>query len=263
MQDLVGGETGELTILSDDGPIGTAYIEDGEICWAVDRRSSVTLAQRLCAHSEVPMERLRATVEECMRTGEALGETLVARGLVSAEVLREVLFQHTGDALCRVSFAASELVFAPRSRSYDPRFRFSGVDVVTYVARRWSPVWASHAEAVLAAACGDYAAGFGFVREFGKAGMLVAHLRGAELPVAGLPLLYEDAARVEVTCQRTFMRHRSVVLVNDEHAGTVIWRDGPVLFVGRTKGAAHLGRMVTYLREQEPASQTSSIGLSG
>ncbi|HRG95140.1 MAG TPA: hypothetical protein PLR99_02755 [Polyangiaceae bacterium] len=263
MEALVGSETGELAILADDGLIGTVYIEQGEICWAVDRRSSVTLAQRLCARSDVPVERLRETVDECLRTKEPLGETLVARGLVSAEALREVLFEHTSDALCRVSFAARELRFNPRARSYDPRFRFSGVDLVTHVARRWSPVWASHAEAVLAAACGDYASGFGFVREFGKPGLLVAHVRGTGLPVTGLPALYEDAAHVEVSCQRAFMRYRSVLFVNEEHSGTVVWRDGPVLFVGRTSGAAHLARMVAYLREHQPPSQTSSIGLGG
>lgn len=258
----VGEGTGEVRVFGEQGPIGAVYVERGEVCWAVDLHSSMTLARRLCERSDVSVDRLRDTVADCLRTGQPLGETLVSRGVVTAEALRDVLFNHTSEALHRVSGSARDVRFARRTRSYDPRFRFASIDVLVHVACMASPVRAARAAAILESACGDHASGFAFSREFGGAGIVVAHMRGSDVPVVDILRLYEEATRLDMSCLRTVAHHRSVVLLGDDLSGTFVWRDGPFLVLGRTVGASSFARMLSFLRESDPSSQTSPIGLA-
>ena len=125
---LPRGATGALAFTDRDSSQGTVLIEDRRICWAAasdmeNRLTDVLRAQRQTQLSPMAFEEV---YQECHRKDMPLGETLVARGLVSSEGLRCALRQHTAEAIARLSAAASlTLTWAfNRSKRYDAQFSF-------------------------------------------------------------------------------------------------------------------------------------------
>jgi hypothetical protein len=125
---LPRGSTGAFSFTDSDSLEGTILIEDRRICWAAssDMENRLTDLLRAQEHTSSSPAVFEEVYQECHRKSLPLGETLVARGLVSSEGLRRALKQHTAEAIARLSAAPSlALTWSfHRSRRYDAQFTF-------------------------------------------------------------------------------------------------------------------------------------------
>jgi len=125
---LPRGATGAFSITDADSLQGTVLIEDRRVCWAASSEMENRLTDLLRAQGETPLspEAFEEVYQECHHENLPLGETLVARGLVSSDGLRRALKQHAAEAIARLSGAASlALTWSfHRARRYDAQFTF-------------------------------------------------------------------------------------------------------------------------------------------
>ncbi|MGH9389823.1 MAG: hypothetical protein ACRD1Z_09420, partial [Vicinamibacteria bacterium] len=103
--------------------------------------------------------------QECHRKDMPLGETLVARGLVSSEGLRCALRQHTAEAIARLSAAASlTLTWAfNRTRRYDAQFTFGTAELLCCIGAFGFEPKAVEADRTLREVTPDRAVGVAFL----------------------------------------------------------------------------------------------------
>ena len=125
---LPRGATGAFAFTDGDSSQGTVLIEDRRLCWAAssDMENRLTDLLRAQGQTPLPPTAFEEVYQECHRQNLPLGETLVARGLVSSEGLRCALRQHTAEALARISGAASlALTWSfNRAKRYDAQFSY-------------------------------------------------------------------------------------------------------------------------------------------
>ena len=134
---LPRGSTGALVFTSREAPQGTILIEDNRVCWAAasSMENRLTYLLRSQTDPPLPIELFEEIYEECGRQKKPLGETLVARGVVTREGLKSALRQHTAEAIARLS-ATSRLTLSwasNRQRRYDAKFTFSTVEMLCTV----------------------------------------------------------------------------------------------------------------------------------
>lgn len=111
----VNGNSGVLAFRSKQKPSGAVLIEKGEVCWATTRRTRNRLAGLLVERSNIPLERkdIEAAYVRCREKGEPLLDALGAVCDLDAVELREVLRQHTVEALRELSSDATDMNFLP------------------------------------------------------------------------------------------------------------------------------------------------------
>ena len=114
---------GELAVKSDEGPLGSLFVQTRRICWVAARGMAQRLTELLTQPTTPPgsMERhfLRCKAERI-----PLGEDLVARGVVSGAELRRVLLAHSAESLRHLCRPGSVATWTPRKASYSPTFTF-------------------------------------------------------------------------------------------------------------------------------------------
>jgi hypothetical protein len=125
---LSRGATGALTFGERGSRRGTILIEDRRVCWAgsSDMENRLTDILRTQRQDPLPAEAFEEVYQDCRRRNLPLGETLVARGLVSSAGLRLALRQHTAEAMVQLS-AAPGLSLSWTSNGslrYDAQFTF-------------------------------------------------------------------------------------------------------------------------------------------
>ncbi len=111
----VGQESGVLSFLSNRQPCGAVLIEKGEVCWATTRRTRNRLAGLLLERSNLPLERedIEAAYVRCRESGKPLLDVLGSVCELEEEDLRQVLRQHTVEALRELSNDATNSKFLP------------------------------------------------------------------------------------------------------------------------------------------------------
>ncbi len=131
---LPRGATGALVFTDGHSGRGTVLIEDRRVCWAVASEMENRLTDLLRAQSDTPLSptAFEEVYQECRRNNMPLGETLVARGLVSGEGFRSALRQHTAEAIARLSTATPlNLTWASnRTQRYDAQFTFGTPEIL-------------------------------------------------------------------------------------------------------------------------------------
>ncbi len=131
---LPPGAAGALSFTAFDSHQGTILVEDRRVCWAVASDMENRLTGLLRAQEETPLSRaaFEEVYQECHLNQMPLGETLVARGLVSSDGLRNALRQHTAEAIGRLSAAAPlNLTWnSNRTKRYDAQFTFSAAELL-------------------------------------------------------------------------------------------------------------------------------------
>lgn len=125
---LPQGATGALVLTDGHAARGTVLIEDRRVCWAAASDMENRLTDLLREQSEMPLSPIdfEGVYQECHRKALPLGETLVARGLVTSEGFKRSLLQHTAEAIARLS-AADRLNLSwtsNRAQHYDAAFTF-------------------------------------------------------------------------------------------------------------------------------------------
>lgn len=159
--------SGALSFTAFDSHQGTILVEDRRVCWAVASDMENRLTGLLRAQKEVPLSRddFEEVYQECHRKQIPLGETLVARGLVSSDGLRNALRQHTAEAIGRLSAAAPlNLTWAPnRSKRYDAQFTFSASELLCCVGALGLEFEAEQAGVILREVTPDRSVGVAFL----------------------------------------------------------------------------------------------------
>lgn len=139
---LAAGATGAFVFTKTDAPQGTILVEDNRICWAAASNMGERLTDLLIRQTHPPLDRstLDTVFHECRQDGSPLGETLVERGLISADGLRRALLQHTAEAIALLSETptVSPVWVSNRSTHYDARFSFGTTDLFTRIGASYA-----------------------------------------------------------------------------------------------------------------------------
>jgi hypothetical protein len=168
---------GALVRSRPDGTIvGAMLVERGRVCWAMSQHHSRQLTDTLVAENDnLTHTQLNEVFAMCRRDRMPLGETLVARGLVSLPVLHRALLRHTCEALnCLVREDASPWAWvAHAGYGYHPMLTFSPVEILAGVRAITNPGLAARAAARLRE-----------VVRPGQQGFAIERGRGAKVPLA-------------------------------------------------------------------------------
>jgi hypothetical protein len=157
---------------------GALLVERGRVCWAMSRRYSLRLTDVLIQEQDtLTHAQLDEVFAMCRRDHMPLGETLVARGLISLPVLHRALLRHTCEALdCLIRDEASPWAWIEHSGyGYHPMLTFAPAEVATGVHAIANPALAARARVRLAE-----------VVRTGQRGFAIERTRGAKLPLAQL-----------------------------------------------------------------------------
>jgi hypothetical protein len=134
---LPDGATGALVFTSQDSPQGTVLVEDNRVCWAAASNMGHRLTDILRHESDPPLpaETFEEVYEECYQRSSPLGETLVARGLVTSEGLWHGLLRHTAEAICVLasSSSLSPVWASNRTRRYNAEYTFSTPELLSCI----------------------------------------------------------------------------------------------------------------------------------
>jgi len=163
---------------ADGAMAGALLVERGRVCWALSARYPRRLTDVLVAEQDtLTHAQLDEVFAMCHRDHMPLGETLVARGLVSLPVLHRALLRHTCEALdCLLREDASAWSWVNhRGHGYHPLLTFSPTEVLAGVHAIISPTLAARALARLRQVVRPDQAGFAIERN-----------RGAKIPLAQL-----------------------------------------------------------------------------
>jgi len=160
-----------------DGSVaGAMLVERGRVCWAMSQRYPLRLTDILVAEQDtLTHAQLTELFALCRRDQLPLGETLVARGLVSLPVLHRALLRHTCEALdYLVREEASPWAWVAHSGyGYLPMLTFSPVEVVTGVRALANSALAARSLARLRE-----------VVRSDQRGFAIERTRGAKVPLA-------------------------------------------------------------------------------
>jgi hypothetical protein len=140
LEDHSSRSAGTLGLLSAQGngqpPLGLIMAEKGRICWASAERPGTRLSDRLLRASGISKGHIDKVFQFCARTGTPLGEHMVSLGILTRELLREALLEHTSAALTTLVSQAAEgsgrfSRFQPHpGKSYNPTFTFSSLEIL-------------------------------------------------------------------------------------------------------------------------------------
>jgi hypothetical protein len=157
------GQSGSLTF---GGPSqGIVLVQSGRICWAASSMVPTRLTDRLVHASAAGELELRRTFHECRQSGRPFGQTLVERGIVTAEVLRTALLQHNAETLLELAGHPAPQWQPARVEHYDPRLTFSSSELLAHSADAWwGPLAARARDELHAAIRGSDAQGLAFLR---------------------------------------------------------------------------------------------------
>ena len=157
---------------------GALLVERGRVCWAMSQRYPLHLTDLLVEEQDnLTLDQLNELFALCRRDHMPLGETLVARGLVSLTILHRALLRHTCEALdFLIRDEASPWAWVEHAGyGYHPMLTFSPAEVVTGVRALSNPQLAARASARLAE-----------VVRPGQRGFAIERTRGAKVPMAQL-----------------------------------------------------------------------------
>jgi len=244
LERMPSGASGALVREQADGTMaGALLVEHGRVCWAMSRRYRIRLTDLLVAEQgTLCAAQLDEVVALCHRERMPLGETLIARGLVSLPVLHRVLLRHTCEALdCLVRDDASPWAWVEHSGyGYHPMLTFSATEVLAGVRAIANPPLAARALERLRA-----------VVRADQRGFAIERASGAKLPLAqlgcdgvDLALLADLAAQAhEVMAVATAVELDAAITELDGFA-CASWIEDNVLFVLLCNGELAFNRLL-------------------
>jgi hypothetical protein len=129
---------------------GTVLVESGRICWAGAQGMEKRLTEMLRAYADEPPEskRIEEVYRRCKREQIPVVRALVESGLVSLDGLREVIRQHTSEALLALTREAPPEPpkwVAHRHQGYDAKFTFDPCELIVSVGAVCHPDLAGRA----------------------------------------------------------------------------------------------------------------------
>ena len=228
---LPPGSTGALVFAGTDVPQGTVLVEDNRVCWAAAQsmENRLTDLLRFQSNPPLPAGAFEAVFEECRMEGLTLGETLVERGLVSADGLWRGLRQHTAEAIARLSTSRklNPVWSSNRKQRYDARFTFCTAELVTTIASFGQELLAREAERRLVEVTPPGAIGLAFLAE-GEHDLPIAHVSAEEWHARSLA---DIGAWARVALAASDDPTASVLASESTQALKRAWRQEDLIFV--------------------------------
>ncbi|HEX4386450.1 MAG TPA: hypothetical protein VH083_26025 [Myxococcales bacterium] len=179
--------SGALVRHRPDGSMaGAMLVELGRVCWAVSKQQTRRLTDVIMDESPtLTRDQVENVVHLCRNDHLPLGETLIARGLVSPPVLRKALLRHTCEALEHLVHEESSRWnwVEHGGRGYAPYLTFSQPELGAGLNAREFPDLSAMAESGLRAAVG-----------YGTRGFAVDRTQSGRTPLAQIGCEDHDAA---------------------------------------------------------------------
>lgn len=241
------GGSGALVLRRDDGSVvGAVLAERGRVCWAVCNDCSRRLSDILVAQAPgLTASLLSELVAECRRDHTPLGETLLARGLISQDVLRRAILLHTCLSLDHLMRAdATSWSWTPHSKhSYAPMLTFSAVEVLVGMSHSSDPAASEQALAVLRSAMGPGFSALALRRASGGR-VPIAHIDGECLELVRLLALAQQADEMLAIA---VIAELQVAVLELEDLAFVVWGQGDVRHVLLGYGKLAFNRLLSHV----------------
>lgn len=241
------GGSGALVLRRADGSVvGAVLAEGGRVCWAVCNDCSRRLSDILVEQAPgLTASMLSELVAECRRDHVPLGETLLARGLISQDVLRRAILLHTCLSLDHLMRAdASSWSWTPHSKqSYAPMLTFSAVEVLVGLSHASDPAASEQALAVLRAASGPGLSALTLRRVPGGR-VPIAHIDGDGLELVRLLALAQQADEMLAIAS---IAELQVAALELEDLAFVVWGQGDLRHVLLCHGKLAFNRLLSHV----------------
>jgi hypothetical protein len=235
--------SGALVREQSDGTMaGALLVEHGRVCWAMSRRYPRRLTDILVDEGSASTAQLDEVFALCRREHRPLGETLIARGMVSLPVLHRALLRHTCEALeCLVRDEAAPWSWVAHSGyGYHPMLTFSAAEVLAGIRAIIDPPLAARALARLTEVVGSGLVGFAVERGSG------ARLPLAQIGCDGIELatLTELAAQADEAIAVAATAELHAAITELDGCACAAWNEGHLLFVLLCEGDLAFNRLV-------------------
>jgi hypothetical protein len=233
---------GALVRKHPDGSVaGAMLVERGRVCWAMSQNYPRRLTDILIDEQDtLTYAQLNELFAMCRRDHMPLGETLVARGVVSLPMLHRALLRHTCEALdYLVREEASPWSWVAHSGyGYNPMLTFSPAEVLIGVRSIANPALAARALARLRELVRGDARGFAIERG-AKIPLAQIHCEAVDLVTLGDLAVHADevmavAATIDV----------QVALAQLGELACASWVEHDVLFVLLCDGELAFNRLL-------------------
>jgi hypothetical protein len=244
LEQVPSDASGALVRERADGTMaGALLVEHGRVCWAMSQRYRLRLTDILIAEqATLSAAALHEVIALCLRDHKPLGETLIARGLVSLPVLHRALLRHTCEALdCLVRDDASPWSWVAHSGyGYHPMLTFSPAEVLAGVRAIASPSLAAAALARLHEVVRSDQRGFAIERAAGT------KLPLAQLGCDGVELatLSDLAAQADEVMAVAATAELDAAITELDGYSCASWIEGDVLFVVACDGELAFNRLL-------------------
>ncbi len=262
VEDLGPDATGALLFACEARDVGALLIERGRVCWAATPEMRARFTALICDQSEgrLAPEQVRAVYKRCIESGEPLGQTLVADGVVSDEGLRRVLRQHNAEAVALLSLPGRVATWHPRpDHSYDPRFSFTPAELYVSVGALANVPGARVARSRLRALASPPNIGAGFIVT-GHELLPVAEVNGSAISVAQLQVLEGWLGELAQTTTLGMGAPRLSLLRTESDQCALGWFEGCLAFAVLSAHSQQSYRLMSRL--VHPQSGEFPLGLT-
>ena len=244
LESVPSNACGALVRRRPDGTMaGALLVEHGRVCWAMSQRYKLRLTDILVDEQDsLTHEELDAVFEVCRRDHLPLGETLVARGMVSLPVLHRALLRHTCEALdCLLRSEPLPWAWVAHSGyGYHPMLTFSAAEVLAGVRAIANPPLAARAMARLRDVVRDDQSGFA-VERAGATKIPLAQIRCERVDLEALADLAMQATEVMAVAATVGI---DVALAELEGLACASWVEADVVFVLLCDGELAFNRLL-------------------
>lgn len=125
--------TGEVVLRSGDAT-GHIFFAGGKIAWATASTLKRNFTDYMVEEAKLEAEALKQVFDECKRTGQNFGETIIEWGLLDEPTLRQFLLQQIANSVLEVfTWTTLESMFIPGRRAYKGSLTYDVPEVLAKV----------------------------------------------------------------------------------------------------------------------------------
>ncbi len=129
---------------------GNLLLENGRVCWAAAAGMERRLGELIRAYADEPPEsrRIEDVYKRCKKDSVPIVKALLDSGVLSLDGLRDVVYQHTSEALVALAHQppAEDPIWVPhKNQGYDAKFTFEAAELLVGVGSVCHPELANRA----------------------------------------------------------------------------------------------------------------------
>lgn len=140
VEELAPDSSGLLSFGDEAREKGGIFVEQRRICWVAADDLKRRLTDILVERTGLSDGELRELYRRCRADRRPIGTALVEERRLAPEVLRQALAQHSAESLLELDPDHAEVSWVPRQeRGYQPRFTFTTLEMLDYLAGEHLP----------------------------------------------------------------------------------------------------------------------------